>query len=76
MYFSGASWVYDLPQLGPGALARGDAIYAARLGNLAAIDDMVANIVGRLDDHGILENTYIIYTTDNGKAAIYTSRMT
>ncbi len=43
-----------------------DEIYRHRLGNLAYIDDMVGNLIQRLEDHGILEDTYIIYTTDNG----------
>jgi N-acetylglucosamine-6-sulfatase len=43
-----------------------DETYYHRLGNIAAIDEMVSQLIGRLDAHGILNNTYIIYTTDNG----------
>jgi N-acetylglucosamine-6-sulfatase len=37
-----------------------------RLGNIAAIDDMVAELIQKLDDHNILDNTYVVYTSDNG----------
>ena len=59
--------MHELPQLSDAQIALGDAIYVGRLENLAGIDDMVASLIGRLDDHGILDNTYVIYTTDNGK---------
>ncbi|KAK3707268.1 hypothetical protein LTR37_012269 [Vermiconidia calcicola] len=63
---SGASWVHDLPKLTDKEIQRLDEIHIGRLGNIAAIDDMVGSLVDRLDDLGILDNTYIIYTTDNG----------
>lgn len=40
--------------------------YRARLRVVAGIDDMVSDLVVALDKHRILNNTYIIYTTDNG----------
>lgn len=33
---------------------------------IAGLDDMVGDFVAALDEKGILDNTYIIYTTDNG----------
>jgi arylsulfatase A-like enzyme len=33
---------------------------------LQAVDELVDGIVSRLADHGVIDNTYIIYTTDNG----------
>jgi membrane-anchored protein YejM (alkaline phosphatase superfamily) len=44
-----------------------DATFNHRLGNIAAIDEMVADLIQQLDDHGILDNTYVVYTSDNGK---------
>lgn len=55
-----------LPKLTSSSIADYDAIYAARLGNLAAVDDMVGNVIDRLSSRGLLDNTYIIFTTDNG----------
>lgn len=63
---SGASWVRNLPKLTDKQVAAADKVHAHRLGNLAAIDDMVGEFIQKLDHHGILDNTYIIFTTDNG----------
>jgi N-acetylglucosamine-6-sulfatase len=43
-----------------------DTFYQKRIEALQSVDDMVAEIVQKLDDKGILDNTYIIYTADNG----------
>ena len=58
----------EIPQLDAQAVAHGDKVYAHRLGNLAAIDGMVSSLINKLSDKGLLDNTYILYTTDNGKA--------
>ena len=38
-----------------------------RLQNIAGIDSMVGKMVDKLRDKNLLDNTYIIYTSDNGK---------
>jgi len=43
-----------------------DDFYRARLQALQAVDEIVEGVVTRLEEAGILDNTYIIYTTDNG----------
>ncbi len=63
---SGSSWVYNSPRLDDGQVQLCDTTYYHRLANIAAIDQMVANLVDRLDYHGIKDNTYVIYTSDNG----------
>lgn len=40
--------------------------YRAELASLLAADDLVARVVGQLSADGILDNTVIIYTSDNG----------
>uniref|UniRef100_L2FFP9 Arylsulfatase n=1 Tax=Colletotrichum fructicola (strain Nara gc5) TaxID=1213859 RepID=L2FFP9_COLFN len=37
-----------------------------RLRALQAVDELVDSVVSRLEEYGILEETYIFYTTDNG----------
>lgn len=64
---SGAAWVYDQDRLTDSEVHRGDVTHYHRLGNIAGVDDMVLSMIERLEAHGILDNTYIIYTTDNGK---------
>lgn len=40
--------------------------YQRRMGSLYAVDDMVAEIVATLETLGMLDNTYIFFTSDNG----------
>ena len=35
---------------------------------LQSLDDMVAGIVGKLKDRGVMGNTYVFFTSDNGLA--------
>ncbi|KAJ7466935.1 arylsulfatase [Mycena latifolia] len=63
---SSGSWIRDLPQLDQNTLDYNDAFYVARLQLLAGLDEMVGEVVSRLDAAGLLESTYIVYTTDNG----------
>jgi arylsulfatase A-like enzyme len=63
---SGASWVRKLPKLDSKQLEICDKTYSDRLANIAAVDDMVGELINKLDDYGILNNTYIFYTSDNG----------
>ncbi|ORY65763.1 arylsulfatase [Pseudomassariella vexata] len=47
---SGSNWVKKLP----------------KLSEEISVDELVDGVVSRLADYGILDNTYIIYTSDNG----------
>ena len=40
--------------------------YRNRMGSLLAVDDMVAGIVDTLEANGELDNTYLVFTSDNG----------
>jgi arylsulfatase A-like enzyme len=59
-------WVRRTPDLGPQAKEHFEAVYRSRLQALQAVDDLVEAIVNALRDAGKLEDTYIIYTSDNG----------
>ncbi|KIX04937.1 uncharacterized protein Z518_05808 [Rhinocladiella mackenziei CBS 650.93] len=63
---SGVSWLQNLPYQNETLIERLDQLYRARLRVIAGLDDMVADLVSALEKHGILNNTHIIYTTDNG----------
>ncbi|KAI1113323.1 arylsulfatase-like protein [Nemania sp. NC0429] len=63
---SGASWIRKLRKQGPDVLEYNDYFYAQRLRALQSVDELVDNVVRRLDELGILDNTYIIYSSDNG----------
>jgi len=43
-----------------------DNLYKKRLQSLQSVDDMIATLVQTLDETGLLENTYIFFTSDNG----------
>ncbi|KAB8416331.1 hypothetical protein FH972_024851 [Carpinus fangiana] len=63
---SGASWLLTLPQQNATNVAYNDHFYRQRLRSLQSVDEMVEQLVHRLDKHGVLDNTYIVYTSDNG----------
>ncbi|MGW4066816.1 sulfatase family protein [Nocardia grenadensis] len=61
------SWLIDTA--GPRAATitvTNDPDYTNRLGALKSLDEMVAGIVETLDRTGELDNTYLIFTSDNG----------
>lgn len=63
---SGANWIAELPQLNDTVVEYNDEFGRARLRALQSVDEMVEGVVQRLTDSGILDNTYIFYTSDNG----------
>jgi N-acetylglucosamine-6-sulfatase len=60
------SLIRDLPRLSAEQIAWIEDMYRSRLRSLQAMDDMVEGIVTALSDTGQLDNTYVIYTSDNG----------
>ncbi|KAF2180159.1 alkaline phosphatase-like protein [Zopfia rhizophila CBS 207.26] len=60
------SWVGALPTLNSTLVDLADTAYRARIRSLQGIDEMVHDILQYLDSKGELENTYVIYTADNG----------
>ncbi|KAE8326969.1 alkaline-phosphatase-like protein [Aspergillus sergii] len=63
---SGAAWVHELPQLSDAVINDNDLYYRRRLQALQAVDDLVETTIDTLKRHNLLDNTYIIYTSDNG----------
>jgi N-acetylglucosamine-6-sulfatase len=59
-------WIRKLPRLSDAKIAKIDNRVEKRAETLQALDDLVAGIVGRLVDRGVLSNTYIFFTSDNG----------
>ena len=58
--------IRNLPPLTAAQIADIDREYQARLESLQAVDEGVGRIVDTLAEHGELENTFIIFTSDNG----------
>ncbi|EKG14784.1 Sulfatase [Macrophomina phaseolina MS6] len=61
-----ASWIKDLPLLNASEVAYGDEFYRLRLEALQAVDELIDALVARLGALGVLNDTYVFYTSDNG----------
>lgn len=60
------AFVREWPRLDQAAQDEIDTWYAARIRSLQAVDEGVARIVSALRSAGKLDNTYIVFTADNG----------
>ncbi|KAI4731989.1 arylsulfatase [Aureobasidium sp. EXF-10728] len=63
---SGASWIAQLPRLNDTMIEYNDEFQRARLRALQSVDEMIERLVNLLDSKGVLDETYIFFTTDNG----------
>lgn len=63
---SGASWVRGLPRHNASSVAYLDHYYRQRLRALQAVDELVAALVARLESAGVLDDTYVVFSSDNG----------
>ena len=63
---SGANWLLELPRQNETNVQYNDDFHRNRLRSLQAVDELVDGLVTRLEAHGALENTYIVYSSDNG----------
>ncbi|KAJ9616916.1 hypothetical protein H2200_000636 [Cladophialophora chaetospira] len=62
----GASWLLTLPKQNQSNVDYNDEWYRNRLRTLQAVDEMIDQLVNRLKQSGVLENTNIFISTDNG----------
>jgi arylsulfatase A-like enzyme len=60
------SWIHKLKQLNDSSVSYIDDYYRARLQALQAVDEIVEQVTKQLEDAGLLDETYIIYSSDNG----------
>jgi N-acetylglucosamine-6-sulfatase len=59
-------WIRQLPRLSTHKIATIDARHEQRAESLQAVDDLVAGVVSKLNNAGVLSKTYIFFTSDNG----------
>ena len=59
-------WVQNHPLLDAAQIAHIDDLYRRRRQSLLSVDEMVQNMVDALQATGQLDNTYILFTSDNG----------
>jgi arylsulfatase A-like enzyme len=60
------AFIRGIPPLDEKRIGRLEDEYRRRLASLQAVDDMVESIVTELEAAQVLENTYVIYSSDNG----------
>ena len=59
-------WLRQTRRMGGGLIQKVTNRYRSRLESLLAVDEAVQSIVNNLFVKGILDNTYIVFTSDNG----------
>lgn len=59
-------WVQALPRLDGSAVEDLTTIFQRRREALLAVDDLVESVVSALRSAGVLNNTYVVFTSDNG----------
>jgi N-acetylglucosamine-6-sulfatase len=59
-------WLSDNPPLSVEQKVYMEELHRKRLQSMLAVDDMVGELVEALRDSGELDNTYIVFTSDNG----------
>jgi N-acetylglucosamine-6-sulfatase len=62
-------WMQQLPLLSDKQITDIDNVYRNQLQTLKPLDDSIDAILQKLDEQGELDNTFIIYLSDNGRAA-------
>src|SRR5215207_271659 len=60
------SWIRKRPMLSADAISAIDARHEHRVESLQAVDDLVQGVVSTLKNSGVMSNTYIFFTSDNG----------
>jgi len=60
------AWLQSIPALESDDIKRIDAVFRARMRADKAIDDMIGDLRAALDQQGLAQNTYVIFTSDNG----------
>src|SRR5215218_5337057 len=59
-------WIQSLRRFSSDDIANIDQRHENRVESLQAVDDLVAAVVRTLGEKGVLPNTYIVFTSDNG----------
>ncbi|MDP9439751.1 MAG: sulfatase [Actinomycetota bacterium] len=60
------SFVRARSRLSGRAVAAIDNLHENRVESLQALDDLVESLIGELADQGVLDNPYVVFTSDNG----------
>ncbi|KAH9906935.1 arylsulfatase [Xylariomycetidae sp. FL2044] len=59
-------WVGTLPVMNESVIETADFAYRSRIQALQGVDEIIEDVIAMLEAKGILDETYVIYTSDNG----------
>jgi N-acetylglucosamine-6-sulfatase len=59
-------WIKSRPSLSTTQIVQIDARHEGRVESLQAVDELVQAVVNKLKSYGVLDNTYVVFTSDNG----------
>jgi N-acetylglucosamine-6-sulfatase len=59
-------WLRDRPLLNDQQMGAIDQLYRRQLQSMLAVDDLIEHVVDTLQKAGQLDNTYLVFTADNG----------
>ena len=68
---SGAQWIKKLQRQTQTNVDYNDSWYRNRLRALQSVDEMIDALMTRLEVAGVLDNTYVFFSTDNGEYHIH-----
>lgn len=60
------AWMQTFPPLTEADIQGFDRDQRKRMQMLAAVDELVAGVIQTMQDQGVLDNTYVVFTSDNG----------
>jgi arylsulfatase A-like enzyme len=60
------SWIRDMDRISNKQASQIEKRHQKRLNSMLAVDEMVGSLIQVLDDAGALDNTFIVFTSDNG----------
>jgi N-acetylglucosamine-6-sulfatase len=58
--------IRSLPLLSQSDIAQIDALHEKRVESLQSVDELVEAVINKLQNAGALDNTYVVFTSDNG----------
>ncbi|KAF7538940.1 hypothetical protein G7054_g2510 [Neopestalotiopsis clavispora] len=61
-----SSWMRTLPLMNSSVQEYADLEYRMRIRGLQGVDEIMEDVIALLEKNGVMDNTYFIYTTDNG----------
>jgi len=59
-------WFRDIPPFAPSEIEHLDGLQRQRLRAMASVDDLLGDVMNALEKKGILDRTYVVFSSDNG----------